>query len=177
MLEAARQAFQASPLVASATFVPIVTALTQFAGNPNDPLFLQQWSLSKINVAPAWALRSNGVPIAIVDSGVNYNHEDLIGHVEKGPNFGDSFDGSGDPLDLYYHGTVVSSIAAAATNNGIGMAGVAFSSSVIAIKVTYGNTGKTDPITTAKAFVYAVSVKLLVPVKNGAILAGVSRSQ
>src|SRR5262245_43550888 len=46
---------------------------------PNDPMFNQQWYLRKIGATNAWAITtgSTNVVVAVLDSGVNYNHEDL----------------------------------------------------------------------------------------------------
>lgn len=150
---------RASSLVATADTRPVTAALHQTSQAPNDPLYSQQWNLTNIGLPMAWQSRNNGVPIAILDSGINYHHEDLRGSVELGPNFGDIADGNHDPIDTYHHGTVVASIAAARTNNNLGMAGVAFSASLIAIKITRLNQNSVDSDVAAAAILYAVGVK------------------
>lgn len=53
----------------------------------DDPLLEHQWALDLVRAPDAWALSTgNGVRIAIVDSGVDLDHEDL--HVVGGTNFG-----------------------------------------------------------------------------------------
>jgi len=101
---------------------------------PNDPLYSEQWHLSKINAAAGWNFTtgSSSVTIAILDSGVNYDHEDLKNRVIKGYNFAHEND---DPWDDTGHGTQVAGVAAAMTNNGTGIAGVDWQAKILAIKV------------------------------------------
>jgi thermitase len=74
--------------------------------------------------------------IAIVDTGVQYDHPDLSGKVYLGYNF---VDGNWDPYDLNGHGTHCAGIAAAVTDNGIGIAGMAPNASILAVKVLDAN--------------------------------------
>lgn len=96
-------------------------------GSPNDPLYGQQWGLQRIHAADGWAAMStpNATPVklAIVDTGIDNTHEDLQGRVLL-PGY-NALDGSTDTHDGFGHGTHVSGIAAAVTNNGIGIAGTA----------------------------------------------------
>lgn len=135
------------------TFEPRATALA-FAGSgffdyaepnfpvyafrePNDPLYrAQQWGLKQINAPDAWDITtgSDSLVIAVVDSGVLPSHTDLIGKVLNGMNF------SADPAnqksaDDNGHGTYVAGIAAANTNNSIGLAGVAWNARILPVKV------------------------------------------
>lgn len=120
---------------------------------PNDPLVARQQLLWVINAFTAWDIGQgdSSVVIGIVDTGVLYTHEDLIGslwynrgeipdngidddgngYVDDylGYNFAWSDDGTppGDPRNRGEgHGTGVAGIAAATVNNGRGIAGVAF---------------------------------------------------
>jgi len=78
-----------------------------------------------------WSTGDQKIVIAVIDSGVALNHEDLITKVVPGYNFiEDSF----DAYDDNGHGTMVASIAAAETNNSIGMAGVCWQSMIMPIK-------------------------------------------
>jgi subtilisin family serine protease len=111
---------------------------------PNDPFYAssQQWALQKIHLTPqgagtsGWDMTTgaSSVKVAIIDSGVNYTHEDLVGKVDslEGYNFV-SMDA--DPMDDYGHGTHCAGIAGAVSNNGLGIAGVDWSSIIIPIKV------------------------------------------
>lgn len=90
--------------------------------------------------------------IAVIDTGVNYDHPDLAGSMWKNPypdelegtcgyDFGE---GDADPMDHDGHGTHVSGIAAATQNNGIGIAGVS-NAKIMALKVVKDeNTDMTD---------------------------------
>ncbi|MCX7995986.1 MAG: S8 family serine peptidase [candidate division WOR-3 bacterium] len=99
--------------------------------NPNDPMFQQQWSLSRINCSGAWNYdkRSSNVRIGIIDTGVKYDHPDLGGGFGSGFKIAggyDYIDSDNDPYDPGNgpHGTHVAGIASALTNNNIGIAGI-----------------------------------------------------
>ncbi len=79
-----------------------------------------------------WAIGDPEVIIAIVDTGVALDHEDLKDKIIAGYNF---VSDSNNTYDDHGHGTMVASIAAAQSNNGIGMAGVAWNSLIMPIKV------------------------------------------
>jgi subtilisin family serine protease len=92
---------------------------------PGDPLLPFQWPLFTLSAPAAWTV-SRGLPrywIAVVDTGVDRSHPDLQGKIA--PHLGsDWVTGDGDPSDEYGHGTAVASVAAAATDNDEGIAGV-----------------------------------------------------
>jgi serine protease len=100
------------------------------AATPNDPLFAKQWGLTLIGAPQAWATSTGaGVLIGIVDTGVDLAHQDLSGQVVATT---DCVGSGGNPLacrrtaqDDNGHGTEVAGIAAATTNNALGIAGVA----------------------------------------------------
>jgi thermitase len=123
---------------------------------PNDPRYPDQWGLPQIQAPQAWDVTqgSPAVAIAIVDTGIDLNHPDLAGKlwVNPGeiPGNGIDDDGNGKvddvngwdwvnndnvPQDDIGHGTHVAGIAAAATNNGTGVAGVCPNCRVMALKV------------------------------------------
>src|SRR5437763_15506443 len=93
---------------------------------PNDPLYPHQWGLAQIKAPAAWARGAlgAGATIAVVDSGVDLNHPDLQGNLVPGVDLV-SGDPCGSAQDLNGHGTHVAGIAAAVTNNGVGVAGTA----------------------------------------------------
>jgi thermitase len=102
---------------------------------PNDPAFASQQYGPQIVQAPAaWDITrgSSSVRIAIVDTGVQYNHPDLSGKVIKGYDF---VDNDWDPMDGNGHGTHCAGIAAAVTNNSTGIAGMAPNASIYAVRV------------------------------------------
>lgn len=101
---------------------------------PNDTYFGQQWGAAKINLPQAWDLTqgSSGMIIAVIDTGVEYSHEDLSGKVILG---WDYVNKDNDPKDDNGHGTHVSGIAASLTNNSKGIAGINWNAKILAIKV------------------------------------------
>jgi thermitase len=108
---------------------------------PNDELYLRlgQWGIDKIQAPSAWDITkgSSTVVIAILDTGIDQNHEDLSpGKIVKNKNF----TSSRTVDDKYGHGTHVAGIAAAITDNNKGVAGVGFNSSLMNVKVL-GDTG------------------------------------
>ncbi|MEK7476523.1 MAG: S8 family serine peptidase [Candidatus Coatesbacteria bacterium] len=111
-------------------------------GLPNDPRLNWQWGLEQIGATLAWGLTVTGaqgspdVLIAVVDSGILSAHPDLAGKVVAGY---DTITGGGngdpDPGPGNGHGTFVASIAAAVSDNGIGMAGTAQRARLLAVKL------------------------------------------
>ncbi|MEW6681018.1 MAG: S8 family serine peptidase, partial [bacterium] len=101
--------------------------------SPNDPDFSKQWGLNKVSAPSAWDISTgtDNVIIAIVDTGVDYTHPDLAGKVIKGRDF---VNNDNDPMDDNDHGTHVTGIAAAETNNGTGIAGLAWNCKLLAVK-------------------------------------------
>jgi thermitase len=79
----------------------------------------------------AWLVAKGKVTIAIVDTGVDYNHEDIKNKVSKGKDF---VGGDDDPMDTHGHGTHVAGIAAAEANNNLGVAGIAWDSKILAVR-------------------------------------------
>jgi subtilisin family serine protease len=115
---------------------------------PNDPRFSSQWAFTLAGALDGWALypgaygATGGAPIAVVDTGVWAGHEDLTGRVrtDLGASCLSLNPCTADPAsDDFGHGTHVAGIAGAATNNGLGVAGVAFSSPIIPVKVLDSN--------------------------------------
>ncbi len=114
---------------------------------PNDPKLPQQYGPQKTQCLAAWDLNkgSSSTVIAIVDTGVDYNHPELSGKVIKGKDFINNDD---DPMDDNGHGTHCSGIAAAKTNNGVGVAGAGFNCTILAEKVlSGGGGGSADTVT------------------------------
>ncbi|SPP99478.1 Serine protease, subtilase family [Candidatus Sulfobium mesophilum] len=101
---------------------------------PNDPSFTSEWHLVKISAPQAWDVSrgSAGATIAILDSGVDPAHPDLAGKLVGGYNFRAN---NTDTHDVYGHGTKVAGSAAAIANNGIGVAGVAWESTIMPLVV------------------------------------------
>lgn len=107
-----------------------------------DPVFAQglQWGLERIGAPDAWGRgRGSGVTIAVVDSGVDLQHEDLTsqlaGQTSCIGSGGDPARCQGSAQDDNGHGTHVSGIALATTDNGRGIAGVAPDARLLAVRV------------------------------------------
>jgi thermitase len=100
---------------------------------PNDTDFKKQWGLTTIQAPQAWDITTgdSNVVIAILDTGIDQDHEDLAAKIVANQNFTSSTTVD----DLNGHGTHVAGIAAAITNNGKGVAGVACNASLMNIKV------------------------------------------
>ncbi|MDD5087420.1 MAG: S8 family serine peptidase, partial [bacterium] len=129
---------------------------------PNDPFYGQQWGLAAIEAEAAWDI-TRGAPsavIAVLDLGVDFTHPELThcrweNAAEIAGATGVDDDGNGHVDDLYgwdfmdddgepwgelldgdeMHGTHVSGLAAAARNNGIGIAGLAPDCKIMGVRV------------------------------------------
>jgi len=120
---------------------------------PNDSYYSFQWHLSKIQAPNAWdtSVGNPNVIIAILDSGIDHNHPDLSARIIPGWNF---YDNNDNTADVSGHGTAVAGVAAAITNNTIGVAAIAWQSSILPVRVTDTN-GYTSYSLLAKGLVYA----------------------
>lgn len=135
--------------------------------NPSDPLFSYQWNLhntsqtggkvdADIDAPEAWGIitGTNGVMIAVIDTGVYYTHDDLNdGRVRTDIDW-DYVNNDSDALDDNGHGTHVAGIIAAETNNGFGTAGVMWQARILPLKVC-NNKGECNTDHIARAIRYA----------------------
>jgi|GEM_PF-1408176 len=127
---------------------------------PTDPLYNRLWGMAMIDAPEAWSLStgSSNVVVAVIDTGVDYNHVDLAANLWVNPGeiadneidndrngfvddlFGYNFLGNnGNSMDDNGHGTHVAGTIAAAANNSLGVAGVNWSSSIMSLKFLDGN--------------------------------------
>jgi len=92
---------------------------------PNDPYWDLQWGPKKIEANWAWnkTLGSSDIIVAVVDSGIDYNHPDLAANYLEGGY--DWVNNDPYPLDDFGHGTHCAGIIAAVINNSVGIAGLA----------------------------------------------------
>jgi serine protease len=140
--------------------------LQHLYATPNDPNFSSLYGLhnlgqtggtpdADIDAVEAWdtTTGSSDVVIAVIDTGVDYNHQDLAGNmwVNPGEIAGNGIDddsngvvddvhgfnainGSGDPMDDHSHGTHCSGTIGAVGGNSVGVVGVNWQASIMAIK-------------------------------------------
>lgn len=126
-------------LAASTAVLPVPVPVPHADAAANDPLLPDQWALASVGAPSAWSLATGaGVKVGIVDTGIDLTHEDLVAKVAAsadctGGGNGCATGGSAGQDDNG-HGTHVAGIIAAATGNGIGMAGVAPSASLVVAK-------------------------------------------
>lgn len=152
----ARKALRRRPEVASAELNTILHP----SAEPNDPYYALQWHYPLIHLPQAWEL-THGDPsviVAVVDTGVRFDHPDLQGVFVPGYDFvsdptrardGDGIDANpSDPGDRgagagrsSFHGTHVAGTIAAETNNGVGVAGVSWGARVMPVRVLGMNGG------------------------------------
>lgn len=157
---------------------------------PNDSKFPEQWGLPLMQLPQAWKIEkgSRDIIIAIVDSGIDYRHDDLASKVWVNPNEipdngldddengyiddvygwdftdapnlqaeGDFTEGDNEPIDESGHGTHVAGIAGALPDNGIGIAGVAWNCSLMAVRagLTLGGGARMQDDDSAASIIYA----------------------
>jgi thermitase len=121
------------------------TAFATVLNDPDDSSYSSQWALAQTQAIGGWSLYpgaygvGGGANIGIVDSGVDLAHPDLASQLDLAgaANCVNESEACapGSALDDAGHGTHATGIAAAATNNGFGVAGTAFSSRVLPVKV------------------------------------------
>ncbi len=115
---------------------------------PNDPRYDEQWHFHVLNMEEAWALEMGdpGVKVAVLDTGVAYMDDpdnpddnglapDLVGTSFDVANAYDYVNGDDVPYDGNGHGTHVTGTIAQATNNDLGVAGMAPNITILPVKV------------------------------------------
>ena len=95
-----------------------------------------------MDIEAAWDYITDcsSMTVAVVDSGVNYNHTDLASNMWNGgasfPNHGFNFvNNNNDPMDRNGHGTHVAGIIGAIGNNSLGTTGACWKASIMAVRV------------------------------------------
>ena len=126
------------------------------ATKPDDPKLDQLWGMTNINARVAWdKVNESPVVVAVIDTGVDYTHEDLAGNMWKNPGevAGNDMDddgngikddvhgakfannvASGDPKDDNEHGTHCAGTIGAVGNNHLGVVGVNWKIQIMALK-------------------------------------------
>jgi subtilisin family serine protease len=151
--------------------------VARVAYEPNDPYFPYQWNLPAMNLPDAWGLSLGTTPttVAVIDTGVDYTHEDLVNNVwtnpgevasngidDDGNGYVDDVHGydfaynDGEPNDNYGHGTACASIVAATPDNAIGLSGVAPMARIMGVKAAL-DSGYFYDSATVPAYLYAAN--------------------
>jgi serine protease len=138
------------------------------ASSIDDPRLSDQWNLSMVSAPAAWQL-ANGqnIVVAVLDTGINASHEDLYSNIHPdGYDFitDDKSSGDGDGLDPNpndegnsYHGSHVAGIIAAEADNTKGIAGLAYASKILPLRVLgVQDSGSSSDI--AQAILYAAGL-------------------
>ncbi|MBU1197414.1 S8 family serine peptidase [Candidatus Micrarchaeota archaeon] len=107
---------------------------------PDDEYFDEQWGLEQIEAPRAYGYEKGNadVVIAIIDTGVDLDHEDLQEKLLPGY---DAVDLDHVPEDDHSHGTRMAGIAAAVTDNGMGIAGTCPNCAILPVRAGYNNNG------------------------------------
>lgn len=150
---------------------------------PNDPGYSQPWGLANMQATRAWDYTqgSREVIIAVVDTGIVYDHPDLNANMWRNPGetpgnnidddangiiddvYGVTYNGllfNGDPQDdgtADWHGTHIAGIAGAVGNNALGIAGINWRVSLMAVKVLHGPLGEGAVADIIKGIDYAIA--------------------
>jgi subtilisin family serine protease len=139
----------------------------KLSATSNDPYFGSEYHLSKIGADVAWdTTQGAGVTIAILDSGVDPTHPDLLPNLVPGYNF---YDNNTNTSDVCGHGTAVAGSAAAVTNNALGVAGVAGQAKIMPIRIAYN-----DPTTGCWGYYSTITSGLTYAADHGAKIANIS---
>jgi subtilisin family serine protease len=116
-------------------YVERVRASRRLAFVPADPLFAKQWYLPQIRAFDTWTAFpppfNPRVRVAVIDSGIDATHPDLIPRIESGK----SFVGGSWKKDQHGHGTFVAGIIAAETGNAEGISGIGLGTDLLIAKV------------------------------------------
>ena len=168
--------------------------ITPQATTPNDPGYSQLWGLNNtgqsagtadadIDAPEAWDIQKGNpnLVIGVIDTGVDYNHPDLVGNIWTNPGeiAGDGIDNDNNgyiddtrgwdfayndnnPMDGHGHGTHVSGTIAGKGNNGVGVTGVAWNAKIMPLKMfdDTGSGGYTSNAILAINYATAKGVKL-----------------
>lgn len=161
-----------------------------YSVTPNDTYFVNLWGLhntghyayglddADIDAPEAWEIivGSYNVPIGVIDTGIDYNHSDLVGNIWPNNSEANCIDGidndlngyiddckgwnfvsdNNDPMDDYGHGTHVSGTIGATGNNGEGVTGVMWRTLLMPLKA-FDSDGFGSDSDIVEAITYAVA--------------------
>lgn len=154
---------QAMALDPTVEYAEVDRVVQPEAINPNDIYYAYAWHLSKIGTPEAWnAANGSGVTVAILDSGVDPAHPDLIGNLVPGWNL---VDNNSNTSDVYGHGTMVAGVVGALSNNGIGVTSIAPNTSLMPVRVA---------MTSGSAYISTIANGIIYAADHGAQIANAS---
>lgn len=134
------KALRDSDLTESTEYIEPNYIYQSFA-SPNDPDYAKQWNLKQINVEQAWRENSGaGITVAVIDTGVSRVPDLENTEFVAGYNFVSDRPEADDDQG---HGTHVAGTIAQSTNNGYGVAGIAYNAKIMPIKVLAASGGGT----------------------------------
>ncbi len=119
------------------------------------------WNMKQISAPQAWDKKreAKDIIIAVIDSGINYNHPDLKANMWTGPNGIHGYNylnDNSDVSDEYGHGTHCAGIIGAVGNNNIGVVGVCWRTQIMALKFS-DEKGEGDTSNAVKCIDFAVA--------------------
>lgn len=132
-----------------------------FYSVPNDPLYSYQWNMKTIGMEEAWKYTAGeGVVVAIIDTGIAYEN---YGSYKQISDFSqtkfvqgyDFLNNDAHPNDDAGHGTKVAGTIAQSTNNNLGVAGIAYNSHIMPLKIGKDEFGFADYDHLSQAIIYA----------------------
>ncbi len=133
----------------------------RFEAPPSADALREQWALAKVNAEKAWQIAGNkgsrNIKVAVIDTGIDYNHESLKPNMIKGYNFRDNND---DPMDKTSdknpgHGTHCAGIIGASGKIDNGTSGIAQDVSLMPVRFL-GEDGSGDLMGAVKSIDYAI---------------------
>ncbi len=153
----------------------------QTLSNPSYTLNNPGLEGKDLDLEKAWDLITDcsSITVAVLDSGINLHHEDLASNLWDGnssckdslgneiiggcPNHGwDFVDNDNDPMDTHGHGTHVAGIIGALGNNGMGITGICWKASVMAVRVLDSTAaGSTAKLTEGINFAVANGARII----------------
>ncbi|GBF82772.1 peptidase [Aphanothece sacrum FPU1] len=108
---------------------------------PNDPEYSKQWNLHNINIERAWEeTKGKDITVAVIDTGVSRVRD--LQETDFVPGY-DFVNDRNDASDDHGHGTHVAGTIAESTNNGYGVAGIAYQAKIMPLKVLSAGGGGT----------------------------------
>lgn len=124
---------------------------------PNDTLYPTQWNLPAIQMPAAWDVERGSATtlVAVIDTGVQLDHPDLVANLDQSLDY-DFASGDDVPEDEQGHGTHVSGILAAVTNNSTGVAGISPGVRLAALKIMGATDGSVSDL--VDAIYYAADI-------------------